>query len=111
MAIFITQGRYSREAITGMIARPEDRAEAVTKLVEKAGGKLLAYYVTFGEYDFMVITDMPSHKEISAVVLTAAAGAGATDMKTTVAMTTAEAKKAFAAAGDLTKIYRAPGAR
>jgi uncharacterized protein with GYD domain len=111
MGIYITQGRYSHEAVTGMIARPEDRTETVKKLVQKAGGKLLAYYVTFGEYDFMVITDMPGHKEVSAMVLTAAAGAGATDIKTTVAMTTAEAKEAFAAAGELTKVYRAPGAR
>ncbi|MDF2974090.1 MAG: hypothetical protein K0R61_4540, partial [Microvirga sp.] len=28
MPIFITQGRYSRDAIKGMIANPEDRAEA-----------------------------------------------------------------------------------
>jgi uncharacterized protein with GYD domain len=111
MAIFITQGRYSHEAITGMVARPEDRTEAVAKLAEKAGGKLLAYYVTFGEYDFMVITEMHSYKEASALVIAAAAGGGATHLKTTVAMTTAEAKQAFAAASELAQVYRAPGAR
>ena len=30
MPIFISQGRYSRDAIKGMIAKPEDRAEAAT---------------------------------------------------------------------------------
>ena len=29
MPIYITQGRYTREAIKGMIIRPEDRADAV----------------------------------------------------------------------------------
>jgi hypothetical protein len=29
MPIYITQGRYTREAIKGMIVKPEDRADAV----------------------------------------------------------------------------------
>lgn len=109
MPIFITQGRYSRDAIKGMLAHPEDRAEVVAKLAEAAGGKLVAYYVTLGEYDFLVITDMPSHREASAVVVTAAAGGGAIDMRTTAAMTSAEAKEIFTAAGDLGGAFRPAG--
>jgi len=30
MPIFISQGRYSHDAIKGMIANPEDRAEAAS---------------------------------------------------------------------------------
>ena len=33
MPIYITQGRYTREAIKGMIIKPEDRAEAVPRLL------------------------------------------------------------------------------
>ena len=29
MPIYITQGRYTRDAIKGMIVKPEDRADAV----------------------------------------------------------------------------------
>jgi uncharacterized protein with GYD domain len=109
MPIFITQGRYSRDAIKGMLASPEDRWEAATKLVEGAGGKMLAYYVTLGENDFLVISEMPSHKEASTISLAAAAAGGVTDVRTTLAMTTAEAKEVFAATGKLTAAYRAPG--
>lgn len=109
MPIFITQGRYSRDAIKGMIASPEDRAELVAKLCEAAGGKLLSYYVTLGEYDWLVVTEMPSHKEVSTVVLAAAAGGGSTDMKTTLAMTTAEAKEVFAATGKVAPVFRLAG--
>jgi uncharacterized protein with GYD domain len=109
MQIFITQGRYSRESVKGMIERPEDRSEAVAKLCEQVGGRLLAYYVTFGEHDFLIVTEMPSPREVSAVVLAAAAG-GVADLKTTLAMTTTEAKEAFAAAGKLLPGYRPPGA-
>ena len=55
MTVFITQGHYTRDAIQGMIAKPEDRAEAVAALVKAVGGKLLNHYITFGEYDFLVI--------------------------------------------------------
>jgi uncharacterized protein with GYD domain len=41
MPFYITQGRYTREAIKGMIVRPEDRADAVGRVIAKAGGKLM----------------------------------------------------------------------
>ena len=110
MPIFITQGRYSLGAIKGMVANPEDRAETIAKVAESAGGRLLAYYVTLGEYDFAIITEMPGHKEVSTLVLAAAAGGGATDMRTTLAMTTAEAKEVFAATGRVAQGYRSGGA-
>ncbi len=109
MPVFITQGRYSREAVQGMVAAPEDRTQAIAKLVEAAGGKLLAYYVTFGEYDWLLITEGADVQGVTAAVITAAAGGGVTDMKTTVAMTGAEAMQAFQRAGDLAKSFRSAG--
>jgi uncharacterized protein with GYD domain len=110
MPIFITQGRYSRDAIQGMISNPEDRAEHIAQLCRAAGGKLLAYYVTLGEYDFLIIGEFTNHQGVSTTVLAAAAGGGATDMRTTVAMTTAEAKEVFAATGKVAQVYRPGGA-
>ena len=109
MTIFITQGRYSRDAIKGLLANPEDRSEVVAKLIAAAGGKMLAYYVTLGETDFLVISEMPSHKEASQVAVIAAAAGGVTDIRTTVAMTTAEAKEMFRGAGAIAAGYRPPG--
>ncbi len=59
MLIYITQGRYTRDAIKGMIVKPEDRADAVARL-SKIGGRLLGYYFTCGEYDFLTIAEAPS---------------------------------------------------
>jgi uncharacterized protein with GYD domain len=109
MPIFITQGRYSRDAVKGLIANPEDRAEAVAKLFAAAGGKLLAAYITLGEYDWMTIGEFPDHEAASAGVLAIAASGAVTDVKTTVAMTTAEAKRVFGATGKAAGAYRAPG--
>jgi len=109
MPTFITQGRYSRDAIRGMIARPEDRADAVARLLSKAGARLVGLYFTFGEYDFLLIAEAPSETQIAAALLTAASVGGVTDLRTMLAMTTIEAKGAFAAAGDLARQYQGPG--
>ena len=109
MPIYITQGRYTRDAIQGMIVKPEDRADAVARLLSKIGGRLLGYYLTFGEYDFLTIAEAPNDVHMAAVLLAAGKGGGVTDLRTTVALTSVEAKGAFAAASDLSPAYRAPG--
>ena len=44
MAIYITQGRYTSDAVQGMVANPENREKAVADLMEKAGAKLPALF-------------------------------------------------------------------
>jgi uncharacterized protein with GYD domain len=109
MPIYITQGRYTRDAIKGMIVKPEDRADAVARLISKIGGRLLGYYLTFGDYDFMVIAEAPNDVQMAAVLLAAGSGGGVTDLRTTVALTSVEAKGAFAAASDLAPGFRSAG--
>jgi uncharacterized protein with GYD domain len=109
MPTFVSQGRYTREAMRGMMNTPEDRTEAVSKLFEQAGGRLLSYYITFGEYDWLVVAEAPDERTMAAIAVAVAAGGGVTDLKTTLALTTAEAKGAFGMAGDLAKSFRSAG--
>jgi len=109
MPMYITQGRYTRDAIKGMVVKPEDRAEAVSRLLSKAGGKLIAHYLTFGEYDFLVISEMPSEMQMAAVLLAVGSGGGVSDLRTTLAMNSIEAKGAFAAAADLAPGFKSAG--
>ena len=62
MPTYISQGRYSREAIQGMIKSPEDRTDAVSKLAQSVGGKLLWYYVTFGDLDRILAIEAPDER-------------------------------------------------
>ena len=109
MPIFITQGRYTRDAIKGMVARPEDRAEQVSRLISRIGGRLIGYYVTFGEYDFLTIAEVPDAAQMAAALLAGANSGGVTDLKTTIALSPVEAKGAFAAAGELARGFRPAG--
>lgn len=110
MPIFITQGRYTQDAVKGMIAKPEDRTEAVAQMFAKAGGKLLSYYMTFGDYDFLIVSEGPI-EGVATSALVAAAGGGVTDLKTTLAMSTSDMKAAFEKAGTVAKSFRSAGAK
>ena len=108
--IYITQGCYSQQAVKGMIAKPEDRSEEARRLFERVGGRMIGYYATLGEYDFMIITegevDLQSY--MSAAVSAAASG-GVTDLKTTVGMPVADMMGAFEKAAATAAQYRSPG--
>jgi uncharacterized protein with GYD domain len=109
MAIYITQGRYTPDAIKGMVANPENREKAVAGLMEKAGAKLLAHYFTFGEYDFLSIAEAPSEEVMASALIAGAASGGVSHLRTSVAMTAKDAKKAFESAGTLSKSFKSPG--
>jgi uncharacterized protein with GYD domain len=94
----------------GMIASPEDRSEQARALYETAGLRMLSYYVTLGEYDFLIVNegemDLPTY--MSAAV-TAAASGGVSDLKTTVGMPAADMKAACEIAASNASQYRAVG--
>jgi len=109
MTIYITQGNYTREAIQGLMAKPEDRTEEVSKLLAAVGGKLLAYYTTFGEYDFMIIGEGPNEMDTAASLLIAAGTGGVSNLKTTVAIRAADMKQVFGKAGSIAAKFRPAG--
>jgi uncharacterized protein with GYD domain len=107
--IIITQGRYTGEAIAGMVERPEDRAKEAKRLIEAAGGKFIASYFTFGEYDFLLITEFEDIRQITPALIAVAAGGSVSGLSTTVALAWDEGKAAFAQAGALTRNFRSAG--
>lgn len=109
MPTFITQGRYTEAAIKGMTAKPDDRRQAVAALVEAAGGELIAYYVTLGDYDFMAVSTAPDEQALLKVLVTAGATGGVTGLKTTMAFSTAEFAEAAAGARKLIEGFRPAG--
>ena len=110
MAIFITQGRFTREYLKSGLAKPEDRHAAISRLCEQAGGKLLHLYFTLGHYDFTVISDMPDAQAASVLAFVASGGGGIENSVTTQAFTTAEAKALFERAGKIAGAYKPMGA-
>jgi uncharacterized protein with GYD domain len=87
MPIYISRGRYTTDAVKGMLAKPENREEAVAKLFQSVGGKLIGWYLTFGHHDWLTIGEFPDEKTAASAILAAAGGGSLSDIETTVAMT------------------------
>jgi len=109
MPIYISRGRFTSDAVKGMLAKPENREEAVAKLFESVGGKLIAWYLTFGHHDWLVIAELPDEKAAASAILAAAAGGSLSEIETTVAMTAKDAHATFESAGKAAKGFRSAG--
>jgi uncharacterized protein with GYD domain len=109
MTIYITRGNYSDHAFQGMLKKSEDRHDAVEKLIKAAGGKMLGLYVTLGEYDFLSIAEFDHDIDGLSSLIVAAGTGGVRNLNTTVAMTTAVAKKAEDKARKIAKGFKPAG--
>ena len=109
MTVYIIQGRYTHQALKGLVNKPEDRETEVRKLVERAGGKLLSYYITFGEFDFLLVTEGPVPVATFSTLAIAGAGGSVTDLRTTIGLTTAEAMRGYEMANKGAAQFRSAG--
>ncbi|MGA9534578.1 MAG: GYD domain-containing protein [Desulfobacterales bacterium] len=85
--LWVTYGKFSKEGIQGLIAKPQNRAEPVRKMVEALGGKLISHhFVLNGDIDFIIFTDLPNEKlaDISYANAMLVRGSGAIETLTTV---------------------------
>jgi uncharacterized protein with GYD domain len=95
MPHYMVQAAYSPDAWGGLVKSPQDRAEAIRPAIEGLGGKLISFYNSFGEYDAVVITEMPDNASAAAVSISAAAGGAVKALKTTPLMTVQEGMEAM----------------
>ena len=109
MPIYISRGRFTTDAVKGMLGKPENREEAVSKLFRSVGGNLIGWYLTFGRHDWLTIGEFPNEKAAASAILAAAAGGSLSDIETTVAMTAKEAHATFETASKAAKEFRSAG--
>lgn len=83
MAIYLSQVAYNSTALANLIAKPQDRSEAIRKPIEKLGGKLIGAWFSFGDYDVVYIVEMPNNMSAAALALAIAAGGSVKSQKTT----------------------------
>ena len=106
MALYLLHGTYTAEGTTGLLKDGGSKRRAVVqKMVDKAGGKLHAFYYALGEDDVYAIAEIPDQTTAVAISL-AVNASGAVQLKTTALLTPedidAAAKKSIG--------YQAPGA-
>ena len=106
MAHYLVQVAYTAEAWANLVKKPQSRMEVVGTAIEKLGGRIEGAWLTFGEYDTIVITQMPDNASAAAFSMAVAAGGAVKSCKTTPLMTTDEGIEAMRKAG--TCGYRPP---
>jgi uncharacterized protein with GYD domain len=111
MIRLITRGRFTKDYAIGLLAAPEDREPAVRKLVEGAGGKLISFYFTTGDTDFLLVSEASDAESIIAALLAATAAGTISGVSTSRAWTGGEFKAIADKASKTAKMYRAPGKR
>jgi uncharacterized protein with GYD domain len=106
MPIYMYQGAYTPESWAAQLKNPQNRVETVGRQVcEAVGGRLIGAWYSFGEYDMVVIAEMPNNQAASALPLAIAAGGALKAFKTTVLMTGAEGVDAMRQADAVAKVY------
>lgn len=108
MVRLITRGRLTQDYAKRFVGSPEDREPAVRKLIEASGGKLISFYFTTGDSDFMLITEGEAESTLAALMATATTGM-VSNVSTVRAWTGAEFKAVAEKAAKLTGDYRPPG--
>ncbi len=106
MAFYLVQASYSTQASAAMIKNPQDRAAAVKPVIERMGGKMHGLWLAFGEYDVVLIAEMPDNVSAAAVAMAVGSSGGISAYRTTPLLTSAEAMQAMKKASGVG--YQAP---
>ena len=109
MVRLVSRGCFTQNYAKGLVEAPEDREPAVRKLIEGAGGKLVSFYFTTGDTDFMVIAEANESESIISAMLAAVAAGTISNVKTARAWTGAEFKAVAEKASTAASHYQAPG--
>ena len=108
MVLYMTQFSYGAEAVAAMAKNPQDRSVGLKRLIENLGGRLIAIYFCFGDYDGVAIGEYPDGTTALATVMAATGAGHIKAIKTTELFTMDETIQAMKKAG--AQMYAAPKA-
>ncbi|MEO5882071.1 MAG: GYD domain-containing protein [Caldimonas sp.] len=109
MSYYLIMGKYSQDAMEALVKRPEDRLVTTTRLLHGIGGRLHSFFFSFGEYDFVMLFELPDNVSAAALSMTLNAAGTVSSSHTIVLMTMEDAIAAMRKAGEATGVYQPPG--
>jgi uncharacterized protein with GYD domain len=83
MPHYLCQVSYSQQGWKALLAKPQNRIEAVRPAIEKLGGKIEGSWFAFGEADVVVIMSMPDNIAAAAIAMAFSAGGACKEVRTT----------------------------
>jgi uncharacterized protein with GYD domain len=92
-----------------MINAPGDRAAALRQVLDSVGGSLDTMYWMFGDYDGMVIFDVPDSASAAAVSIAAGSSGAFKHLESRELFTQEQLGETLARARNTTQAYQPPG--
>jgi uncharacterized protein with GYD domain len=99
MSYYMLQVAYKPETWATLIKNPQNRVDAVRPAVQKLGGTIEGGWFAFGQYDVIVILQLPDNVSAAALSMAISAGGASTAVLTTPLMTVDEWIEAMQKAG------------
>jgi uncharacterized protein with GYD domain len=107
MPIFMNQLAYTSESWAAQIKNPQNRVETVARAAcEAVGGKLIGGRLSLGDYDVVLIVDVPDIESMTAIAVAVSAGGAVKASKTTPLMTGAQGVAALKKVETVAKVYK-----
>jgi len=106
MPYYLIQSSLTPETWAATVKNPQNRREAMRSVVERLGGTLHFYFMSFGDWDTALLVELPDNVSATALVAAAMAGGASKAVKTTPLLTLEDSVEAFRKAGSAG--YRPP---
>lgn len=101
MPHYMVQFAYSNPTWLALLQKPEDRTEALDALAKQFGGRLVALYYHFGDFDGTAIFDAPDDTSVNAAVMAVQASGSVRATRTTRLFSAKELVDALGRAGKI----------
>ena len=108
MSRYLVEVSYNNRGISDLVNNPQDRSTHIRSVIEGMGGRVESFYFAFGDYDSVVIAELPDNISAAAFAMAIGAGGAVRRYKTTVLIPMDEAVEAMRKASTIG--YRPPGA-
>ena len=107
MPLYLYQGAYTSQSWAAQVKNPQNRIETVGRQAcEAVGGRLVGAWYSFGDFDFVLIADVPDNESMTAISLAVAAGGALKNSRTTPLMTGAQAVEGMKKVAEVAAVYR-----
>ena len=109
MPYFLARAKVSKDYMQALVDRPEDRLVSTTRFLKGIGGRLHSYFFSFGDYDIVLLYELPDNVSAATLSMVLSASGSVTDIETTPLLTMEEAVDAMKQSGEAMGVYVPPG--
>ena len=102
MGFYLIQVGYTVGAENALVDHPQNREEAARKAIKSVGGKMHSFHFAFGEYDVVIVAEMPNNVAAAAVAMATTARGALSKFHTTTLLTSEEGMEAMKMAKKVT---------